>query len=312
MIHFLIEDKVLTTDKGGRVMKTKAGVLGVLALFITILIFGVSNIVYAQVVQEFSTDNGIGKADWENGYVYGTAIGTANMSEMVNEIQAEQVAKTTARHLAYMVLSEIINKVSIDASSIYRKQLMVDSILKIETKGILENAHVWKDEFSWTPKGSPKAVVTVRIPIHGGLSRVVAGWAERQQKIVPPLPKFEATTKTMEEEFTGLIIDAGGKGVKPVMVPRILTSDGTREVYGPRAVNKNIAIINGFAGYARSVDMAKKNDRVGSNPLIVKAQRAEGTRSGDIVVSEDNAKKILTADIDGRFLKDCKVLIVVN
>lgn len=293
-------------------MKAKTKVLVVFSLVITALVFGLRGVAYAQVVQEFLTDSGTGKVDFEESFIYGTAIGTADMSEMKNEIQAEQVAKTTARHLAFLVLNETMNKVSIDAYSIYRKQLMVDDILKVETKGILENAHVWKTEFSWTPKGSPRAVVTARVPIKGGLSKVVAKWAKRHQEQTPQLPKFEAKVEPVNEIFTGLIIDASGTGAKPVMVPRILTSDGSREVYGPRTVDHSASMLEGYAGYARSVDMAMKNDRVGSNPLVIKAQGADGPYMGNIVVSENDAVRILAADIKERFLEDCKMVIVVD
>ena len=101
-------------------------------------------------------------------------------------------------------------------------------------------------------------------------------------------------------------------GVKPVMVPRIVSSDGAKEIYGPAMANIEQAMQMGFAGYARSPEKAKQNDRVGSNPLIIKAEKSHGLHGGDVVVSEANAAKILSADMKEKFLKDCRLVIVVN
>jgi hypothetical protein len=293
-------------------MKTRRASLVALVVLGIVLLTGGWDNSRAQVVQEFQTENGTGKVDFEEGYIYAKAVGTADMAKMVNEVQAEQVAKTTARHLAYGVLSETINNVSIDAKSLYRNQLMVDDILKVETKGIIQNAQVWSEEFSWTAKRAPMAAVTVRMPLYGGLSKIVASWVTRHKVDSPAKPKFEGPGLPAEQMFTGLILDAGGKGVKPVMVPRVLTSDGQKEVYGPAVADTEQAMRLGFAGYARSQERARQTERVGSNPLLVKAQRADGVRGGDIVISEEDASKLYAADMKGKFLKDCRVVIVVN
>jgi len=293
-------------------MKTTKAFAVALAVLGIVLLTGGREKIGAQVVQEFMVEGGTGKVDFEEGYIYAKAVGTADMSKMVNEVQAEQVAKTTARHLAYGVLSETINNMSVHSAATYRQGLGVDDRLIVETKGVIQNAQVWSEEFSWTPRGAPKAVVTLRVPLYGGLSKVVAPWMKKQEAEAPPKPRFTGVGQPSEQMFTGLILDAGGKGVKPVMVPRVLTSDGQKEVYGPSVADTEQAMRLGFAGYARSQDRAKQNERVGSNPLVVKAQRADGAQGGDIVISEEDALKGLAAETKGKFLKDCKGVIVVN
>ena len=91
-----------------------------------------------------------------------------------------------------------------------------------------------------------------------------------------------------------------------------MTENGTQELYGVRSVELDDMIDNGLVGYAKSVDMARRNSRSGSNPLVVKAVSANGTRKGDAVVSEEDAKLILSADVDSKFLSKCKIIFVVN
>jgi len=293
-------------------MKMKQTILGFTIVIAVLTLSGFIETSNGQVIQEFKTDNGAIKIDYENGYIYGTAIGTANMKEMVNEIQAEQVAKTTARHLAYMVVSEAIDNITLDAKSLYRQSIQVDGILKVETQGIIRNAQVFREDFSWTNRGTPRAEVVVRIPLYGGISKAVGSWVERHRTDGPPIAKDDKKVQPSEQKYTGLIIDANGKGVKPVMVPRIVVDDGAKEIYGPAIANIEQARIMGFAGYASSLEKAKQNDRVGSNPLIIKAEKSHGIHGGDLVVSEVDAAKILSADMKEKFLKECRLVIVVD
>jgi len=283
----------------------------ILVLAVLFIWSGCITISYAQLVEEITPPGGgNGRIDFEEGYIYATAIGTADMSQMRNEVQAEQVALTTARHLCYGVMLETVDGVAVTGDAIYRKSIGMDSILRIKFEGTIQNAHVWDKDFTWTPRGAPRAEVTIRMPINGGLSKVASRWVQKNHEM---LPRVEAgNTDSASEKYTGLIVDASGISVKPVVSPRVLTSEGTREVYGPGIADFNTAGVEGFAGYARSVEKASANRRVGSHPLVVKAESTYGTLQGDIVISEGDAKKIASADIGAEFLKRCKVVIVVN
>jgi len=272
---------------------------------------GCITISHAQLIEDVTLPSGgKGKIDFAGSFIYATAIGTADMDRMVNEVQAEQVSITTARHLCYEVLSETINSVGITGKAIYRTSILVDHVLKVETEGFIRNAHVWKENFTWTPRGTPRATVTIRMPINGGLSKVASSWVQQNLEALPQVESVNTTTPS--EKYTGLIIDASGIGVKPVVSPRVLTSKGTREVYGPGTVDFNTAGVEGFVGYARLVESAKNNKRIGSNPLVVKAEKVYGVLKGDVIISESDARKIAAADIGSEFLKRCRVVIVVN
>jgi len=236
------------------------------------------------------------------------------MKEVNNEVECEGIALQMARHYAIRMLGEIVGKINIDAVATYQKYQSKDDLLKAETAAELQYTHPIHEEFRWTEGGAPRAEVTVRYPIRGGLSKISAKWAMRElkkHKEQVQFPRYKALKQTAEK-YTGLIIDACGIGVKPVLHPKILTSDGTREVYGTRSVKIEDLSLKGATGYTNSIEKAKSSKRVGLNPLIVKAQRAEGAMAGNVIISENDAKKVVSADIESKFLESCDVVIVVD
>jgi len=85
---------------------------------------------------------------------------------------------------------------------------------------------------------------------------------------------------------TGIVVDAKGVDFKPALAPRIV-DDAGNEIYGPAAGDPAQAE-QGLAAYASDVDAARKEARVGSAPVVVKAT---SSKDGDLVVSAEDAKK---------------------
>ena len=74
---------------------------------------------------------------------------------------------------------------------------------------------------------------------------------------------------------SGVIIDATGLGFQPVLAPQIKSFDG-RTLYGPALVSRAYAQQYGLSGYQQTVAAARRDPRVGSRPLEVKASRDDG------------------------------------
>ena len=86
----------------------------------------------------------------------------------------------------------------------------------------------------------------------------------------PNLPE-EDPAPGSRAAYTGVIIDARGRNVERGMSPKIRRTDGS-EVWGTLSVSPDFVIENGIAAYAHSVAEARKKRRVGSNPLVIRAQ----------------------------------------
>ena len=110
--------------------------------------------------------------------------------------------------------------------------------------------------------------------------------------------------------YTGLIFDAQSLSFTPSASPKILDEEG-REVYGSAYVSKEWAEKQGIVGYTKTLEDAKGNQRVAGNPLVIKALKVTGPNGKDLVISNEDARKIRDLAKHINFLDKAKVMIVV-
>ena len=111
--------------------------------------------------------------------------------------------------------------------------------------------------------------------------------------------------------YTGLVVDARGLGVTPILYPTIVGEQG-KEIYSSLFVSREFAVQYGVCTYLCTMDAALSFSRVGSNPLVFKALRKEGNKTGAIVVNLADAKTLEKATERHKFLKECRVVIVAD
>jgi len=115
-----------------------------------------------------------------------------------------------------------------------------------------------------------------------------------------------AINATGAKKYTGLVVDARGLGVKPVLSPRLLDDRG-KALYGAAALTSEGRASTGVAAWFQSLDAAKKAALVGEKPLVVKAT---GSKGSDLVLASDGAKAL--AEVNTRFLAEGRVVIVTQ
>ncbi len=123
-----------------------------------------------------------------------------------------------------------------------------------------------------------------------------------QQKPVDP---------AAEVQWSGLVLDARGLGLKPALVPRIYTKSGD-DLYSAQTVTVENATKSGLVGYARNVDAAARHIRVASDPVLVKGVRAAGTQNSDLIVTDGDAKIVNQTDQRSPYLRNARVMVVFN
>ena len=134
----------------------------------------------------------------------------------------------------------------------------------------------------------------------------------REQPQPPPAPvKAAEPAPAAGPVYTGLVVDARGLKVRPAMSPKIVDETGA-EVYGSMVVDKEYAISQGISGYARDLTAAQGNQRVTNNPMTVKGVSAEGAGKADIRIGNDDAGRIRSAAASLSFMKQCRVMIVLD
>ncbi|HZH18386.1 MAG TPA: hypothetical protein VE057_28810 [Archangium sp.] len=108
------------------------------------------------------------------------------------------------------------------------------------------------------------------------------------------------------KKYTGLVVDARGLGVKPMLAPRLLDGTG-KALYGAAALSSESRSTAGVAAWFDSLEAAKKAVLVGEKPLVVKATVLKGS---DLVLASDDAKAL--TEVNTRFLAEGRVVIVTQ
>jgi hypothetical protein len=127
----------------------------------------------------------------------------------------------------------------------------------------------------------------------------------------PPAPAPPAAAPPAPVVYTGMVVDARGIQARPAMSPRIFDEDG-KEVYGSANVDREFAVQQGMSGYARDLIAAQSNQRVTANPVTVKALKTSGPGKSDVVISNTDAQKIRSSEADTAFMKQCRVMIILE
>ena len=121
----------------------------------------------------------------------------------------------------------------------------------------------------------------------------------------------QQTRRRSSNIFTGMVVDARGMRTVPVLAPRIL-DENLEEVFGPTYVSREFAVQHGVVRYVTDIRKAKFNTRVSDNPLMVKALKVLWPGRCDFIISNADAAKLKSASEHLKFLKECRVIIVLD
>lgn len=216
-------------------------------------------------------------------------------------------------------LLEIIKGVSVNSESTMEDLYVTSDVVKTRVDGVLKGAQI-VDE-GQNQDGS--YYVKMRAPLYGSTgslaSAAFSAIRPATEKPVPPPAVTESAISNEEVRavqgaaYTGVIVDASSLGLEPTFSPVIYDTNG-RAVYGIENIETSIAINSGMVGYADAVEDAASGSRAGTNPLVVKAVEARGGQNSlnpvNVVVSVEDADRILTANATNNFLMNGAVMFV--
>jgi hypothetical protein len=165
--------------------------------------------------------------------------------------------------------------------------------------------------------------VTVQMELFGGFAQLLLPTDIKQVESIKPLRKTQGKidyggaasmgrrTGAEPDTYTGLIVDARGIGAKPAMVPVLLDENG-KEVYSSAFVSREYAVQQGVCQYMRILGDSANLVRVAPKPLWVKGLRTRTANSCDIVISNADASRLRGASSHLSFLKQCRVIILID
>lgn len=128
--------------------------------------------------------------------------------------------------------------------------------------------------------------------------------AEAPAAPILPLPKLPASAA-----YTGLVVDARDLPVVPALLPVLYDESGTG-LYGAFLVSRDAALANRLTVYAASPEAPALKDRVGDNPLTVKARRLADPAGTDLILSAADAAQVRALFQNTALLSRCAVAIL--
>jgi hypothetical protein len=153
--------------------------------------------------------------------------------------------------------------------------------------------------------------VRLRMPLYGDLARIIVPASIEKRKEVKEQEKPATPAPPAPVVYTGMVVDARGIQARPAMSPRIFDEDG-KEIYGSANVDREFAVQQGMSGYARDLTAAQSNQRVTANPVTVKALKTSGPGKSDVVISNADAQQVRASAENAAFMKQCRVMIVLD
>lgn len=216
------------------------------------------------------------------------------------EGQSPNVLRRIAIMDAYRTLAEQVDTIYVSTNSTVKNMRELDETINARVETALRGAKVISVNREYD--GSFHAIV--RLYTHGvpkSLSSAVLG----ENVVIEDFPAPKVINIHSEINYTGLIIDCRGLNLSTAIAPVIKSADGT-EIYAYKNIGYQTAVDKGMVAYSTSVDSGV--ERAGAAPLTVKAVDVSG--NCDVVVSADDADKILTANKSAHFLNDCAVVLV--
>ncbi|RKG80146.1 hypothetical protein D7W79_08635 [Corallococcus exercitus] len=226
--------------------------------------------------------------NWEGQVLRATGAGAPDL-KAANPAQARLGAERAAKLDAFRNLLEQAKGIQVSAG-----RTVGDELARDEVKGRIEGAIRGYKVLATRYFSDSGVEMDVEVP----LAALTAALTSAQE---PAIVLNDGAAK-----YTGLVVDARGLGVTPVLAPRLVDATG-KALYGATVLTEEARGTAGVAAWFDSLDAARKASRVGDKPLVVKAAQLQGS---DLVLSAEGARALTEANT--RFLAEGRVAIVTQ
>ena len=305
-------------------METKQ--LFVVSALVLVLVFHSGGDLLAESEDLLETIDGKGYVNWSSGTIAAKGQG-ATPEKYYGTPQAHDLALKAARIDAYRNLFDLARSVRIESGSTVGDAICEDDTIEAQMRELVKSAEIVKREYH----SDGTVEVMLAISLCGGFAQLVLPKDVKQlpeiKTIVPapakppgggnaqeppgPLLSDPARSANGSGIHTGLVLDGRGLNGAAALSPKIFDENG-EEVYGSAYVSREFAVQHGMAGYARDLEAGKASARVSDRPFTVKGLRTTVPGGSDFVVSNSDAAKIRSSSENLSFLRNCRVVIVLD
>ena len=214
------------------------------------------------------------------------------------EGQSLNAMRRIARMDAYRYLAEEVDNLYVTSVSTVRNMRDLYDQINARVEALLRGIR----PISETRERDGSFHAIVRLPLYGA-NQSLASAVLDENVVVEDFPKPKFTNLRSEITYTGLVVDCRGKNLSTAITPTIKSVGGT-EIYAYRNVGYQNAVERGMVEYSANLNSA----RAGNSPLVVTAVSISG--ACDVIVSDEDADKILAANQSSNILANCAVVFV--
>ena len=260
--------------------------------------------------------------DWNSNTISAVGVGSAPDSA-TKEGPADALARRAAVVDAYRNLASIVYGVEIENHTTVEQLAVKKDTIKTSVSGVISNARIVDEE----KLDDGNYQITISMPIFGAKNSLASAvWQNDDHAndvtvpVVPPtatspvtnpIPIPPVTPAKIEivhpGSITGVIIDCRGLGLERAMAPNVLDTTG-RSIYNSKDVDNDIIVKKGLATYSKTDDPTKIT-AAGINPLVIKAKSVQEFNRNPVISKEDG-DKILAANQESNFLRNCSVVFI--
>ena len=260
-----------------------------------------------------------GAMNYSNGFVVATGIGAISPLAQ-NPGMARATAIRAAKVDAMRNLLEAVMAITVSSETTVRGAAIENDVVKTSVEGMVRGARM--RDIDGDGRGSNSDIrylsdtsIEIEMEVHmSGISEVIlpsAGFAPAPAPTAGGAPAPAAPAAPRPGTVTGLIIDARGLGLRPAMSPKVLDQNGG-VIYGPGNFTREFAVKFGVAGYSKNLEQAQQDPRVVGNPMVVKGVGVQGANKADLVLAAGDISRVKGAESSGKFLSNCKVMILID
>ncbi len=259
---------------------------------------------------------GPGSIDWSSGAFISRGIGLPPAKKAAINKNNREKAFNSSKTEALKNMVALVMATRIDAVSSVRDIASKNDHVMAKVENLINASKVVKQEYL----SDGTVAIQLRMKMYGGFAQLILPKEIEQIETIKTVFTGDSESSgndsvsppdEVANNFTGLVVDAIGTQALPAMVPMIINENG-KQVYGSAFVSREFAVQQGLCRYMINTESALKSPIVGSNPLLVKGLRAEGTDRSTVVISNTDASRLLSKSENLAFLKQCRVIIVTD
>jgi hypothetical protein len=230
-----------------------------------------------------------GTVDWQGQVIKATGSGAPDMRSL-SPAQARLGAEKAAQLDAFRNLISQAKGIHISSEKTVGDAMAKDEV-KGRVEGVVKGFKVVKKRY-YSDQG---VEMDVEVPLSGIAQAVLDASGT---------PVEAVAVKATEGRYSGLLVDARGLGVQPVLAPRILDASG-KVLYASEMMGIDARKDAVPARYFKSLDQATHAPALGGTPLLLKAQKAQGS---DLILADAEARAL--EQLSSKALTEGRVAIV--